>query len=479
MADANYRTAWCSWCYRRTDQRTFERVLVGRNTFRCKGCQNLLTMCLVPQCTNGSRHRLDPDNFDFAGQTTLQRIVSSWSDLYCAEHDGSIADFERLDMLLDEIEEFHKLFENPKTNWAKFTAMGASIATIGALVAVTLGTGGGTSALAAALGKAGLLGTASTGTAITSLSGAALTSASLAALGGGTVAAGTVVVTAAGGALGGVIGGVLANGYAGELSDFCIAKHNEGGDRSVVFTNGFLSQTTDTCFDWKRGLRGRFDDANWYFVRWEASSKYEIGQYLSGAVGKEGVTAFAKRLAQAGSQQFGEALSSLPLASTVIGLSAHAWHVAMVKAMKTGALLADIIARAPEKRYVLMGHSLGARAIYYALLTLSTRSAAVVESAYLLGGAVDRTDNAGWNQAARALRPDGRIYNCYSQNDKILGLLYRAATAGLSDPIGIGAITAESSSIVNVDCTSFVGGHTEWKAKLADVFETVRTIDSA
>src|SRR5438034_3401683 len=191
MGDANYRTAWCSWCYQKTDQRTFETVLLGRNSFRCQSCRNLLTMCLVPQCTNGSRHKLDPDNFDFAGQTALQRIVSSWSELYCAEHDGSIADFERLDMRLDEIEEFHKLFENSKTNWAKFTAMGAGVATTGALVGVTIATAGGTGALAAALGKAGLLGAASTGTAITSLSGAALTSASLAALGGGTVAAGT------------------------------------------------------------------------------------------------------------------------------------------------------------------------------------------------------------------------------------------------------------------------------------------------
>jgi hypothetical protein len=64
-------------------------------------------------------------------------------------------------------------------------------------------------AIAAAAGSAGLLGAASTGTAISSLSGAALTNASLAALGGGSVASGglgmaggTAVVTATGGTIG-------------------------------------------------------------------------------------------------------------------------------------------------------------------------------------------------------------------------------------------------------------------------------------
>lgn len=67
--------------------------------------------------------------------------------------------------------------------------------------------------IAATAGAAGLLGSASTGTAISTLTGAALTNASLAALGGGAVAAGgggivagTAVVAGAGAVTGAAAG---------------------------------------------------------------------------------------------------------------------------------------------------------------------------------------------------------------------------------------------------------------------------------
>lgn len=82
-----------------------------------------------------------------------------------------------------------------------------------AVVGVTVASGGLAFAvagpIAATIGSTGLLGAASTGTAISGLSGAAATSASLAALGGGAVAtggggmaAGAMVVSAGGAAAG-------------------------------------------------------------------------------------------------------------------------------------------------------------------------------------------------------------------------------------------------------------------------------------
>lgn len=89
---------------------------------------------------------------------------------------------------------------------------GKSVLAIGATVA----TGGLAAAyaplIAATAGSAGLLGAASTGTAISSLSGAALTNASLAAIGGGALAAGgggmaagTTVIAGAGAATGAAV----------------------------------------------------------------------------------------------------------------------------------------------------------------------------------------------------------------------------------------------------------------------------------
>lgn len=96
------------------------------------------------------------------------------------------------------------------------------------VVAVTAATGGAAlvaaGPIAATLGGAGLLGAASTGTAITTLSGAALTNASLAALGGGAmvaggtgIAGGTAVVTASGAIAGAAVsGGVVAATKSGD-----------------------------------------------------------------------------------------------------------------------------------------------------------------------------------------------------------------------------------------------------------------------
>lgn len=76
--------------------------------------------------------------------------------------------------------------------------------------------------IATTLGSAGLLGTASTGTAITSLGGAALTNASLAAIGGGSIAAGgggIVAGTAVVAATGATAGAVVSGGAAAAMGD--------------------------------------------------------------------------------------------------------------------------------------------------------------------------------------------------------------------------------------------------------------------
>ena len=75
--------------------------------------------------------------------------------------------------------------------------------------AVTLATGGlAAPALAAAMGGAGLLGAAGTGTLISTLHGCALTSASLASF-TGSVAGGTAVITGASAAAGTVAGAAI------------------------------------------------------------------------------------------------------------------------------------------------------------------------------------------------------------------------------------------------------------------------------
>jgi len=141
----------------------------------------------------------------------------------------------------------------------------------------------------------------------------------------------------------------------------------------------------------------------------------------------------------------------------------------MVKASMTGILLADLLCRVKNTEFILIGHSLGARVLYYTLNSLSTRSHTHVKDVYLLGGAVDGTNKEGWTKASEAV--DGQIYNCYSSNDSVLKYLYSPANLWLSHPIGLGPISCPAPNICNVDVSKFVPGHMYYKVNLEAILK--------
>jgi len=146
----------------------------------------------------------------------------------------------------------------------------------------------------------------------------------------------------------------------------------------------------------------------------------------------------------------------------------------MARATMTGVLLSDIIARTKAKTtFSLMGSSLGARVIFTALNGLATRKNAKpkIKDVYLLGGAVDRMDERGWDDAAKAV--EGKIYNCYSRNDMVLKVLYRTANAFISNPAGIGNIESNSDKIENVDVSDLVHGHMQYKENFGQILERI------
>lgn len=114
-----------------------------------------------------------------------------------------------------------------------------------------------------------------------------------------------------------------------------------------------------------------------------------------------------------------------------------------------------------------MGHSLGSRVIYYLLCALSTKNVSQIKDVFLLGGAVDRKDLKGWNDAIKSVK--GKIVNCYSYNDSTLKFLYQGANALSSSPIGLGDIEVSHEKIVNKDVTSTIGGHMQYKEKFGEI----------
>jgi len=404
----------------------------------------------------------------------MARTGKKWDDELCSEHDGSIASFKNLNLKIDDLADFKKLFERDSYNLLRVgkiaagTVAGVAVFAPLAVLAAP--------ALAASLGGLGVLGAAGTGTAISSLSGAALTSASLAAVGGGTMVGGGVIVTAAGAALGAYQGGMISNSYFGEVDHFDIHKVHHGrkaNKHAIIFVNGFLSQKNRDVEDWTQHLSDHFDEDTWYHVDWESHNLLKLGKLLIKAPEKV-ATEMAKEIAKKAMKSATKKMSPFTIVSNIADLMGNPWHTAMVKAGMTGIMMADAIARTSGWTFTLAGHSLGARAIYYALEALSTRTAApLIENVYLLGGAVGggKKDSDGWKAATGAVK--GKIFNCFSEQDQVLKYLYTGANVGASAPVGYHGISLRHRQIENLDCSRLVSGHSRWKDAFGSILAQV------
>lgn len=400
----------------------------------------------------------------------FESIKASWASELCAEHDGTIANFEKLTHQISDLSEYETIFERAKWNLAKGGKIAVGMVAGAAVfcpVAYFAAPG-----IASALGAAGFLGAAGTGTAISTLSGAALTSASLAALGPGGVAGGIAFISAAGAALGGTQGAVVSNNYFGAIKDFKITKIKDGTGPALIFINGFLSQKNQDPGDWINAVSKKYPNNPYYYVNWESSSLYEMGSLIGKGIGGAAFKKLITELMKRGSKSFAKKLNPLNLVQTVSELIGNPWHTSMVKASMTGILLADIIARTNNPNgFILMGHSLGSRVIYYLLCSLSTKKCTLINDVFLLGGAVDRKDANGWSEAIKPIK--GKVINCYSRNDDTLKFLYQGANALTSAPIGLGDIEMTHPKIINKDVSSTIGGHMQYKEKFGEILKEI------
>lgn len=393
----------------------------------------------------------------------MARGTNNWDDELCAEHSGEIASFARLDLKLEDLSHYNRIFERDSVN-LKTVGITAACTVAGCLVLGPAAFYAGP-AVASTVGATGLLGAASTGTAISSLSGAALASASMAAIGGGAMATGAAVITATGAALGGYYGGMISNSYYGQVDNFRIHRVRGGNKHAVIFINGFLSEKDQDITDWKVGLGDKFRRDQWYHVDWEAKTLAKLGGLLSIAPRKL-AESYGTGLAARASKSAATRIAPLGAAVTVGELINNPWHSAMVKAQMTGVMLADAIARTPNYEFTLTGHSLGARVIYYALEALATKQVKLIRNVYLLGGAVSNSPG-DWERVSESV--SRKIYNCHSDRDGVLKYMYQGANAGMSTPIGYKPIQSRNSAIRNLDCTQLVDSHMAWKSALPNI----------
>ncbi len=436
---------WCSWCHNKTTHRLVKKKYLSRNEFKCSACNNHTVQCRF--CKNMATYKSSSKN----NGSFIKSIKGNWENELCAEHNGTIANFEKLDHRIKDLKDYEILFKNSKWNIARTGKITVGIvagsAIFGPLTYIAA------PSMASALGLSGVLRTIGTNSIIRSLSS-------------------TVILTATGTAIGATQGGVISNNYFGAVKNFKITKIKDGTGPSLIFINGFLSQKNQDPNDWINSVSTKYPSNPYYSVRWESKSLYEMGSLIIKSAGGKSFIKFITRLMKNRRGFLAKKINPLSWAFTGSELIGNPWHASMVKASMTGILLADLIARTKNQNgYILMGHSLGSRVIYYLLKALSDNKKSLIKDVFLLGGAVDRKDTDGWRTALKAV--NGNLINCYSSNDTTLKFLYQGANALLSSPIGLGDIELDNKKVINKNVSSIIGGHMEYKDKFDEILEKI------
>ena len=105
---SNAEYQWCSWCHHKTTHRLVKKNYLTRNEYKCSSCGNYTVQCRY--CKNMATFK--PSNHQKIG--FLSSIKKNWASELCAEHDGTISDFKKLDQKLTGLEEYEVILDRTK-----------------------------------------------------------------------------------------------------------------------------------------------------------------------------------------------------------------------------------------------------------------------------------------------------------------------------------------------------------------------------
>lgn len=431
---------WCSSCIAKAEHRKVKRPKGISPIWICTNCGSPTAPCTAPACRNMA--------VNGTGKINPRR--------YCAEHRHEVPSFSKATRRLETLGDYSEFLKYEKPDLSRVTKT-VGLAVAGMAVAAPV------SILAApALGGA-------LGALIGGYSGAAATSFGLAWLGGGAIAAGglgmaggTLVVTALGTAVGGALGASVTNAYVNEDKSFHIELLRGGSDVPVIVCNGFLSEGGKGWGDWKEIVTRRYPDSPVYRVHWGAKELKHLSVLGRNGVAKAGFGAVVQNVAKRAAKAATKRVSPLAPALIAADVAKNPWHVAKNRADKTGVILADLLGRTNEEAFVLVGHSLGARALTVAAQTLGTKpNAPKIKTMHLLGTAIGAKSD--WTSLSTAV--DEAVFNYHSKNDDVLKRIYTFAQFGQT-AAGYRGFVPASGKLRNIDVTEEVDNHSSYIHKV-------------
>jgi pimeloyl-ACP methyl ester carboxylesterase len=163
------------------------------------------------------------------------------------------------------------------------------------------------------------------------------------------------------------------------------------------------------------------------------------------------------------SQVYSSLTSCLAVLTKLGYLIDNPWNNALDRAKAAGSVLAEVLIHRHlgVRPITLIGFSLGARVIFYALLELAKQKAyGIVQDVFILGATLTASQKS-WLEARSVI--SGRFVNAFARNDWVLNYLFRATSGGLSTVAGLRPID-NVPGLENVDVTDKIAGHMSYRA---------------
>lgn len=315
----------------------------------------------------------------------------------------------------------------------------------------------------------------------------------------GAMAGSSILIGGLFGSYGGRMTGMMMEKYAKEVEDFSFTPIKDLPDskaetdsastlgeaeksnhklRVAIGISGWLIDESDITAPWQAFSSSTIEP---FALRWEVSSLLNLGTSISKVLKSYAWSAAKLELVRR--TIFASLFAGLwPLGLLRIArVLDNPYSVAKARSDKAGRVLAQALMQKVqgERAVTLVGYSLGARVIYQALLVLAEQNAfGLVESVVLLGTPTPCEDR-DWRRIRAVVA--GRVVNVYSQEDYILGFLYRTSSlqygvAGLQAVEGV-------ELIENYDATTLMDGkgHASYRYLVGQILQQagVEDIDLA
>ncbi|KAH7104858.1 DUF726-domain-containing protein [Auriculariales sp. MPI-PUGE-AT-0066] len=274
--------------------------------------------------------------------------------------------------------------------------------------------------------------------------------------------AGGATIITTGGIMAG--GGIAGKGMARRtraVNTFnLIPLHNNRRVNCIVTVSGFMTGINDDVRLPFSVLEPIVGDV--FSALWEPEMMNEMGNALK-ILTTEVLTTLGQTVLSATVLTAVMSAIQWPLILTKLGyLIDNPWSNALDRAHAAGQVLADILMNRHlgVRPITLIGFSLGARVIFYALVELAKHKAyGIVQDVVMLGATVTASKSV-WIEVRSVVA--GRFVNGYARSDWVLNYLFRAAAGGAGSVAGLRAVEGVPG-LENVDVTDKIAGHTSYR----------------